>query len=67
MNSCGDVGYYVELIGIRGLNGLSKHFINREWISERERFIGALYGYMQTEAEQQGSVPALQAGECDAT
>lgn len=34
------VGYYVELIGIKGLNWLSKHFINREWIAACERFIG---------------------------
>lgn len=38
----GDGGYYVELIGIKGLNWLSKHFINREWIAECERFIGGV-------------------------
>jgi len=29
-------GYYVELMGIKGLNWLSKHFINREWIAACE-------------------------------
>lgn len=30
--SCGGAsGYYGELMGIKGLNWLSKHFINREW------------------------------------
>lgn len=42
VNSGGEGGYYVELIGIRGLNWLSKHFINREWIAACERFIGAV-------------------------
>lgn len=42
VNSAGEGGYYVELIGIKGLNWLSKHFINREWIAVRERFIGAV-------------------------
>lgn len=39
-NSAGEGGYYVELIGIKGLNWLSKHFINREWIATCERFMG---------------------------
>lgn len=42
VNSAREGGYYVELIGIKGLNWLSKHFINREWIAVRERFIGAV-------------------------
>lgn len=42
VNSVGEGGYYVELIGIKGLNWLSKHFINREWIAECERFIGGV-------------------------
>lgn len=41
VNSGREGGYYAELIGIKGLNWLSKHFINREWIAARERFIGA--------------------------
>lgn len=35
-------GYYVELIGIKGLNCLSNHFINREWIAVCERFTGGV-------------------------
>lgn len=35
-------GYYVELIGIKGLNWLSKHFINRDWAGLCERFIGGI-------------------------
>lgn len=42
VNSGREGGYYVGLIGIKGLNWLSKHFINREWIAVRERFIGAV-------------------------
>ena len=33
VNSGRKGGYYVELIGIKGLNWLSKHFINRDWIA----------------------------------
>lgn len=33
VNAGREGGYYVELIGIKGLNWLSKHFINREWIA----------------------------------
>lgn len=41
--NCGrEGGYYVELIGIKGLSWLGKHFINREWIAECERFMGAV-------------------------
>lgn len=42
VNSGREGGYYVGLIGIKGLNWLSKHFINLEWIAVRERFIGAV-------------------------
>lgn len=42
VNSGREGGYYVELIRIKGLSWLSNHFINREWIAERERFIGAV-------------------------
>lgn len=42
VNSGREGGYYVELIGIKGLNWLSKHFINREWIAVGERFIGGV-------------------------
>lgn len=40
VNSGSEGGYYGELIGIKGLNWLSKHFINREWIAVCELFIG---------------------------
>lgn len=42
VNSGREGGYYVELIGIKGLNWLSKHFINREWIAACERFRGGV-------------------------
>lgn len=35
VNCGGATGYYGELMGIKGLNWLSKHFINGEWACVR--------------------------------
>lgn len=44
-------GYYVELIGIKGLNWLSKHFINREWIATCERFVECVDHWREEKGE----------------
>lgn len=40
VNSGREGGYYVELIGIKDLNWLSKHFINCDWIAVCEGVYG---------------------------
>lgn len=54
VNAGSEGGFYVELIGIKGLNWLSKHFINREWIAACERFIGGV-GHRHYDNRKEGS------------